>query len=76
MQRTEVKSSQIKSIGYDPETQTLEVEFKLKSGEMSLYRYYDVPELIYNLLMSTESKGLFFFKEIRGAFKYEKIPTA
>ena len=39
MQMTTVESSMIYKVGYDPETQTLEVIFN--SGET--YQYYDVP---------------------------------
>ena len=39
MDRIQVRSSNIRSIGYDQKTQTLEVEF-LKGG---VYQYFDVP---------------------------------
>ena len=40
MQRYSVASSNVAAVGYDPATETLEVEFL--SG--SIYQYYNVPE--------------------------------
>jgi hypothetical protein len=42
-----VNSSNIAAIGYDPETQTLAIEFR--SG--GTYEYYDVPEQVFEGLM-------------------------
>jgi hypothetical protein len=74
MQRSPVKSSNIKSIGYDPETKTLEVEF---SGER-VYQYYDVPADLHEELMVAESCGSFLYENISRLypaplFRYEKI---
>ncbi len=51
--RQPISSSMIKSLGYDPTTETLEAEFN--SG--AIWRYHDVPELIYNQLISSGSIG-------------------
>jgi len=74
MSRTPVKSSNITSIGYDPETKTLEVEF---SGER-VYRYYDVPVDLHAEFMLAESYGSFLYENVscrypEPLFKYEKI---
>jgi hypothetical protein len=53
MDRTSVRSSNIRSVGYDPATRTLDVEFH-NSG---LYQYSGVPETIYQGLMRAASKG-------------------
>lgn len=53
MNRRNVQSSDIASIGYDSQKQILEVEFH----QGSIYRYYDVPEIVYNGLMSATSHG-------------------
>ena len=55
MDRNQVASSNIRSIGYDMQTQTLEVEFL--SGW--LYQYYGVPEFIHQEIMQASSKGQF-----------------
>lgn len=69
MERTAVESSQIVSIGYVPELETLEMEFK--GGKV--YRYFEVPGAAHADLMAAESKGKFFGQHIRGKFKYEKV---
>jgi hypothetical protein len=53
MKLTPVESSMIHAVGYDDETQTLEVIFN--SGR--IYRYEDVPPEEYEGLMNAESKG-------------------
>lgn len=69
MQKQLVESSNIKSIGYNKENQTLEVEFK--NG--TTYRYYDVPESIYDEMIIAESFGKHFMKYIRGKFITKKL---
>ncbi len=70
MQREPVTSSNLRSVGYDPASQTLEVEF-LKSG--AVYQYSGVPEDIYRELMAAESHGRYFFYHIRNAYAYRRI---
>jgi hypothetical protein len=74
MNRTSVKSSNIQSIGYDPGTETLEVEF---SGER-VYQYYGVPADLHAELMVAESHGSFLYEHISyrnpaPPFEYRKI---
>ena len=70
MEREHVSSSNLKSIGYDPETQTLEIEF-LNGG---LYQYINVPERIYNGLMAASSYGSYFDQFIKkGGYRYRKL---
>lgn len=57
-------SSAIASVGYDPKRETLEVEFK--SG--NVYRYFDVPEEVYQDLLQARSKGRYFGSYIRGQY--------
>ena len=71
MERNVVKSSNIKSVGYDEETEILEVEFK--SG--GLYQYKDVPKGIYDDFMSHESHGKYLAESIKNVYKFEKIDT-
>ncbi|MES2339608.1 MAG: KTSC domain-containing protein [Pseudomonadota bacterium] len=65
MDRQAVSSSNLASIGYDTESETLEVEF-LKTGKV--YEYYNVPQFMYDRLMSAPSHGVFFNAEIRNAY--------
>lgn len=69
MERIQVESSSIQSIGYDSDTETLEIEF-LTSG---LYEYHDVPAYIYEELMSANSHGSYLNSNIKGTFSYSKI---
>lgn len=61
MKRKEVKSSNIKSIGYDDKAHTLEIEF-INGG---VYHYHPISDEGYQALMASESKGSYFFKNIR-----------
>ena len=69
MERYAVASSNIASIGYDAETETLEVEFL--SG--SIYQYYNVTQTMYDNLMSEGSKGRFLNTYIKNAYPYSRV---
>lgn len=69
MNRQAVTSSNIASIGYDASSQTLEVEFL--NG--SVYQYFDVPQHIYNGIMSADSHGQYIAQNIKGVYRYSKI---
>jgi hypothetical protein len=56
-------------VGYDPDTQTLEVEFH-KGG---IYQYYGVPSLMYEGVITASSVGKFFNANIKSVFSYEKV---
>lgn len=66
MEKQEVESSVIHAVGH---TRVLEIEFE--SGKV--YQYFDVPEDIYNAMLSSESKGRYFNQHIRGKFPYQEI---
>ena len=69
MERYEVLSSNVRSVGYDARTETLEVEFH--GGHV--YQYYGVPELVYEEMMRAPSKGRFLNFEIRNAYPHSRI---
>ena len=69
MERTPVSSSQIASIGYDPDQQILEVEFK--GG--GVYQYVDVPPETHAHLIGAQSVGQAFHSLIRGQFQFSKV---
>ncbi len=74
MSWTPVKSSNIKSIGYDQAAETLEVEF---SGER-IYRYFGVPQGLHSDLMKARSHGGFLYANISSRqlvppFRYERV---
>jgi hypothetical protein len=41
------------------------------SGEV--YRYFEVPQWQYQELLTADSKGRYFGRNIRGRFRYERI---
>ena len=69
MNRKDVESSNIKSVGYDKGTKTLELEF----NNGGVYHYFSVPIDVYEGLMGAYSKGKYFWKNIRKEFEYEKV---
>ena len=62
-----VSSSNISSIGYDGTN--LSVLFN--SG--GLYEYFNVPQSIYNGLMSASSHGSYLANYIKGCYRYQRI---
>lgn len=69
MQREPVSSSNIASVGYDAGSQTLEVEFQ----DGYVYQYYNVPQGIYDELMSAPSKGKFLAFQIKDRFPFSRV---
>lgn len=69
MIREHVASSNISSLGYDPTSETLEVEFS--SG--SIYQYYNVGEALYDQLMAAPSKGQFLNTYIKNAYPFSRV---
>ena len=67
--RIPVASSNLASVGYHLETQTLEIEF----NDGSVYQYFDVPERIHETLIDASSKGSFLNSAIKGAYRYAKL---
>ncbi len=65
-----VESSAIFSIFYDPESQTLDIEFK-SSGET--YRYFGVPNDEYQGLLMAPSKGTYLNSQIKPKYRTRKI---
>lgn len=69
MDRTPVDSTNVSSIGYEAETETLEVEF---SNGMC-YQYSNVPQIVYDQLMETPSKGQFINANVKNSFAYTRV---
>ena len=67
MQRTQVTSSNISSIGY--QDGTLEIQFN--SGE--IYQYTSVPLEVYQNLMNASSHGTYLNSFIKGNYQYYKL---
>lgn len=69
MRRDLLASSNIVSAGYDPSSETLEIEFM--SG--SVYQYYNVPQSIYEQFLAAPSKGRFLSSQIKDRFPYARV---
>lgn len=69
MDRVSVISSNLRSVGYDPQTSMLEVEFKA-SG---IYRFFNVPPAVYDNLMAASSIGTYFSNHIKNQYRFSKI---
>lgn len=68
MERLPVESSTAVSVGYDGEGQTLEIEFK-----NGVYQYYNVPQPIFDQMMSCESVGKFFNAYIKPTYPCSRV---
>jgi hypothetical protein len=67
--REPVPSSTVASIGYDQQTETLEIEFQ--NG--TVYQYYNVPSTIWEQLQMAPSKGQFVNAYLRNAYPYSRV---
>lgn len=69
MERSPVSSSNVESVGYDEDSETLEVEFK--NG--TLYQYFDVPQSAFNGLVNAHSVGGYLAENIKGVYRYSRV---
>jgi len=71
IQRTQVSSEVIKSVGHSSITNTLEIEF----NDDRIYQYFHVPRSKYERLLKTTSPDLYFSKIIGNKYVYALSPT-
>lgn len=69
MEHKPVKSTNVQSVGYDQQQRHLEVKFRGGTH----YRYFNVPQDVYDDLMGSESVGQAFHTLIKGKFEHEKL---
>lgn len=69
MERISVSSSHVRAIGYDEETQTLEVEF----NNGAVYQYSDVPKEEHEGLMNADSKGKYMHANVKPRYPVSKL---
>ncbi len=69
MDRKEVESRLVKSIGYDPEKKVMEVEFTTTM----IYEYRNFPEEVYNQILEARSIDNFFKDKIANKYKYVRM---
>ncbi len=64
-----MQSSAIVSVGYQPETAVLEIEFT--TGEV--YRYFAVPPSVHREPLAADSAGRFFAQRIRHVYPDQHV---
>ena len=69
MDKQPVRSSNIRSVGYEVEAQMLELEFH--GGRV--YQYSGVSEVIYRGLMEANSKGSYFHQNIKDRYPFIRV---
>ena len=68
MKRIPVRSSNLVSVGYEPESLTLEIEFAT-----GIYQYFQVPENVYSDLMDASSIGNYFNQHIKDVYSCNQV---
>lgn len=66
--RTAVRSSLLSSVGYSIDAA---LDLELRSG--AVYRYFAVPQAVFDGLITAESKGIYFNRNIRNRFRYQRL---
>jgi hypothetical protein len=69
MQRKEISSTMIRSIGHDSDNSVLEIEFL--NG--AVWQYYDFPESEWYSFDSAESHGKYFHRSIKGHYREGQV---
>jgi hypothetical protein len=69
MIRQPLASSSLASVGFDPESRVLEVQFK--NG--GLYQYLGVAAREFSGLLSAESHGHYFAQHIRRRYRFRRL---
>lgn len=69
MFRDPVDSSTIAAIGYDEESEVLEIEFVAGA----VYRYLGVSTEVFDTFTKARSLGRFFNEHIKDAYPWEKV---
>lgn len=69
MEMTPVSSSNIAAVGYDEDSQTLQIEFHNGTN----YQYFDVPERIFTELRDAASVGAYLASNIKGVYRFSRV---
>jgi|WetSurMetagenome_2_1015567.scaffolds.fasta_scaffold00193_13 hypothetical protein len=64
-----VSSANLNAVGYDSKSKTLRIKFT--AGE--IYDYYNVPESVYDALMTAVSKGRYYLSNISKRYRHSQI---
>lgn len=69
MTRESVRSSLLRSVGFDKVTGILELEFQ----NDHVYRYFEVSEFTHRALLRARSKGAYFHANIEDRYRFEQL---
>lgn len=69
MVRQPLKAVNIISVGYNPVSQTLEIEFH----DGSIIQYYDLPNFVYQALISAELPDMYYEQNIKSTYHKMKL---
>lgn len=72
LKKIPVESESVRTVGYDPRSRVLQVEFQ--NG--AIYHYLDVPEPEWQALLQAESIGRFITHRIKDSYRYELMKAA
>ena len=69
VQRIPVASSSLASVGFSPEHDVLQIEFR--NG--LVYEYFGVPQGLHEQLLAADSKGAFLNRFVRNRFPFRRV---
>jgi hypothetical protein len=69
MNRIPVASTDITQVGYDQDSEILEIQF----SSHSVYQYFNVPSKVYETLMTAPSKEEYYHTHIGERFPYVRL---
>jgi hypothetical protein len=70
MLRHHVESAALQSIGYNHDSETLELEFRDNGG---IWQYYNFPVRMYKKFLKSESLGNFFVTKIKNKYREARV---
>lgn len=70
MDRKPLKSEMLRSVGYDPATREMEVEF----ADGSVHVYTKVPPKVHADLMKAKKVAYYFTKKVRTHYSSREVP--
>lgn len=72
IQRDPVESSGLATVGYSRRLRALEIEFH----DGLVYRYLEVPSVVYRGLMAADSKARFYNTYVRGRYRCLRVKSS
>lgn len=69
MDMQNVESSNVESVGYDPDTQEMHVRYR--NGQ--LYKYEGVPEEVHQTVIGSDSIGTELHRSVKGTYPHTRL---